>query len=185
VKLESKGKKKRKLKTRGWQEVELVREYGVCPQCGRGIFPLDEELELLPGKLTPQAHEELVRLAGWMPFEKAVELFGDFTGIVVSKGVGRNCAEQAGAAYVEMQTEEAAYLEQKTPPASGRGGQTANQRRRGDGAALAWRVGGSENAGHRGSASARVRVGEWVVHTRNVNYFFHFPQKVPRQLWRD
>lgn len=39
VKLESKGKKKRKLKTRGWQEVELVREYGVCPQCGRGIFP--------------------------------------------------------------------------------------------------------------------------------------------------
>ncbi len=37
--LEKKGKKKRKLQTRGGQEVELVREYGVCPQCGQGIFP--------------------------------------------------------------------------------------------------------------------------------------------------
>jgi DNA repair exonuclease SbcCD ATPase subunit len=39
VKLEGKGKKKRKLETRGRQEVELVREYGVCPKCGQGIFP--------------------------------------------------------------------------------------------------------------------------------------------------
>src|SRR5512145_2531478 len=37
--LERKGKKKRKLRTRGGQEVELEREYGVCPACGRGIFP--------------------------------------------------------------------------------------------------------------------------------------------------
>jgi hypothetical protein len=39
VKLEGKGKKKRKLQTRGGQEVELEREYGVCPKCGQGIFP--------------------------------------------------------------------------------------------------------------------------------------------------
>ena len=38
-KLEKKGKKKRRLQTRGGQEVELVREYGVCPECGQGIFP--------------------------------------------------------------------------------------------------------------------------------------------------
>lgn len=37
--LERKGKKKRKLQTRGGQEVELEREYGVCPACGQGIFP--------------------------------------------------------------------------------------------------------------------------------------------------
>jgi len=37
--LERKGKKKRRLQTRGGQEVELEREYGVCPGCGRGIFP--------------------------------------------------------------------------------------------------------------------------------------------------
>ena len=39
AKLEGKGKKKRKLQTRGGQEVELEREYGVCPKCGQGIFP--------------------------------------------------------------------------------------------------------------------------------------------------
>ncbi len=39
VKLERKGKKKRKLETQGGREVELVREYGVCPKCGQGIFP--------------------------------------------------------------------------------------------------------------------------------------------------
>lgn len=37
--LESKGKKKRKLQTRGGQEVELVREYGICQKCGQGLFP--------------------------------------------------------------------------------------------------------------------------------------------------
>ena len=37
--LEQKGKKKRKLQTRGGQEVELVREYGVCKKCGQGLFP--------------------------------------------------------------------------------------------------------------------------------------------------
>lgn len=39
VKLEKKGKKKRRLQTRGGQEVELEREYAVCPACGQGIFP--------------------------------------------------------------------------------------------------------------------------------------------------
>jgi predicted RNA-binding Zn-ribbon protein involved in translation (DUF1610 family) len=38
-KLEKKGKKKRKLATQGGREVELIREYGVCPKCGQGIFP--------------------------------------------------------------------------------------------------------------------------------------------------
>jgi len=37
--LERKGKKKRKMQTRGGQEVALVREYGVCKECGQGLFP--------------------------------------------------------------------------------------------------------------------------------------------------
>lgn len=37
--LEKKGKKRKKLATRGGQEIELEREYGICPQCGQGIFP--------------------------------------------------------------------------------------------------------------------------------------------------
>lgn len=39
VALTKKGKKKRKLQTRGGNEIELEREYGVCPECGQGIFP--------------------------------------------------------------------------------------------------------------------------------------------------
>ena len=38
-KLEKKGKKKRELETQGGRTVELIREYGVCPKCGQGIFP--------------------------------------------------------------------------------------------------------------------------------------------------
>lgn len=39
VALKQKGKKKRKLETREGREIELEREYGVCPKCGQGIFP--------------------------------------------------------------------------------------------------------------------------------------------------
>jgi YgiT-type zinc finger domain-containing protein len=39
AKLVKKGKKKRSLLTRDGREVELDREYAVCPSCGQGIFP--------------------------------------------------------------------------------------------------------------------------------------------------
>jgi YgiT-type zinc finger domain-containing protein len=39
TKVVGKGKKKRRLQTRGGNAVELEREYGVCPVCGLGIFP--------------------------------------------------------------------------------------------------------------------------------------------------
>ncbi len=37
--LQPNGKKKRELQTRGGVSVKLEREYGICPQCGQGIFP--------------------------------------------------------------------------------------------------------------------------------------------------
>ena len=48
---------------------------------------LDEELKLLPGRLTPLGHECLARLAGWMPFEKAEEILA-----VVQRGASRTKA---------------------------------------------------------------------------------------------
>jgi YgiT-type zinc finger domain-containing protein len=39
LELAKKGKKKRKLQTRGGQEIELEREDEKCPGCGQGIFP--------------------------------------------------------------------------------------------------------------------------------------------------
>ncbi len=84
---------------------------------GKRFFPLDEELKLLPGILTPHGHECLVRLSGWMPFDRAAELFEDFMGIHVSKSVSQRYTEEAGAAYVGMQTEEVEHLEREMPAA--------------------------------------------------------------------
>lgn len=84
------------------------------------FFPLDEELGLLPGKLTPYGHERLVKLSSYVPFEKAVELFGDFMGIEVSKDVGQRYTEEAGAVYEEMQREEMEEIEKKRPRATAR-----------------------------------------------------------------
>ncbi len=84
---------------------------------GPRFFPLDEELGLLPGMLTPLGHEQLVRLAGWMPFERAAELFADFTRIEVSSGLSRRYTEKAGEVYVELQTKEMAQLEREKPAA--------------------------------------------------------------------
>jgi hypothetical protein len=82
---------------------------------GKGFFPLDEELELLPGTLTPHGHECLVRLAGWMPFGKAAEMLEDFMGIRVSRSMSQRYTEMAGAVYEQMQAEEVEYLEKDMP----------------------------------------------------------------------
>ena len=84
---------------------------------GREFFPLDEELELLPGSLTPRAHENLVRLSSWMPFERAAEMLEDMQGVGVSKSVSQRYSEAAGAAYEEMQKEEVERSERISGPA--------------------------------------------------------------------
>ena len=38
-----------------------------------GFSPLDEELGLLPGTLTPALQEGVVRLGAWVPFARAAE----------------------------------------------------------------------------------------------------------------
>jgi hypothetical protein len=90
---------------------------GYAHSAERGFFPLDEELKLLPGSLTPHGYECLVRLSGWVPFEKAVVLFRDFTGIDVSKGLSQRYTEEAGKVYEQMQEEEVEYLEKEAPVA--------------------------------------------------------------------
>ena len=84
------------------------------PSVGKGFFPLDEALGLLPGMLTPHGHECLVRLAAWMPFGKAAEILEDFMGIRVSPIVSQKYTE---AAYVQLQAEAVERLENEMPPA--------------------------------------------------------------------
>jgi hypothetical protein len=138
---------------------------------GKGFFPLDEELKLLPGMLTPYGHECLVRLASWMPFEKAVEMLDDFMGIGVSKGVGQRYAEAAGAAYERMQNEEVERLEKEMPPAE----KSADKLQISvDGAMvpLLHGIWGEVRTLVIGEVQPAVEErGERVVHTQNLSYF--------------
>jgi len=76
------------------------------------FFPLDEELELLPGGLTPQLHEWLVRLGTWMPFEQAAEIVTSFSRTQVSEADSRRKTEEAGGVYVQLQQEAVEALEE-------------------------------------------------------------------------
>jgi len=82
---------------------------------GPVFFPLDEELGLLPGTLTPSLVESLVRLGTWLPFTPAARMLAYFTRVLVSSATARRLTEQAGAAYVAVQTAQVAELESTLP----------------------------------------------------------------------
>lgn len=81
----------------------------------RGFFPLDEELQLLPGKFTPTVVESMVRLGAWMPFTSAARMIDHFTKVTVSEPKVRRTTEGAGRAYVEAQTAEVERLHKEMP----------------------------------------------------------------------
>jgi len=138
---------------------------------GKGFFPLDEELELLPGMLTPHGHECLVRLAGWMPFAKAAEMLEDFLGIQVSRSVSRRYTEAAGAAYEQMQLEEVERLEKEMPRAP-KGADKLQISADGAMIPLLHGVWAEVRTLVIGEVQPIVEEkGEKVVHTRNLSYF--------------
>lgn len=151
---------------------------GTVGSVGPRFFPLDEELELLPGSLTPIGHEQIVRLSGWMPFTKAKEVFEDLTGIVVSSALNRRYTEKAGAAYVELQTEEVEQLECEkisAPPGADKLQVSV------DGAMVPLLHGEWAEARTLVIGEVQPAVeekGERVIHTRKLSYF---SRKVPAQ----
>jgi hypothetical protein len=116
----------------------------------RRFFPLDEELELLPGSLTPHLQECLVRLGAWIPsFEEAGKLLRAFTGADVSEPLVRRKTEGAGAAYVALAESRAnapvhsrALLYQRL---------AVGRRRKCHAPAVCWPVGGADRQDHRDS----------------------------------
>ena len=96
---------------------------GSAPVAAGSFSPLDEELELLPGRLTPGLGEILVRLGAWMPFAQAQRFLADWARLnSLSAATVRRHTEAAGAAYVAIQEEEARALEQgRELPGSGSG----------------------------------------------------------------
>lgn len=83
---------------------------------GTGLSPLDVELGLLPGSLTPRLQASLVRLGSWMPFAHAARELGRLTGAVVSESLAERLTEAAGAAYVAEQTAAVEELERRPTP---------------------------------------------------------------------
>jgi hypothetical protein len=84
---------------------------------GEAFFPLDEELGLLSGGLTPRGEETLVRLASWMPFEPARELLEDLVGVRVSKATARRVTLATGEAALAVDEVEVERLKKEVPQA--------------------------------------------------------------------
>lgn len=80
---------------------------------GWGFFPLDEQLELAGGSLTPTAEEHLVRLGTWMPFERAAQMLHALTGVWVTEATARRHTEQIGQIIQALQDEKG---QQGAPP---------------------------------------------------------------------
>lgn len=138
----------------------------------RAFFPLDEELGLLPGRLTPLGHEQLVRVASWMPFERAAELYGDLTGMEIHETMSRRYTERAGA--VDVQIEEEAVQRLETEPLLEAERDEQKLQVSADGAMVP--LLGGEWAEVKTVVIGVVQPaveeqGEWVVHTRQLSYF--------------
>ena len=83
-----------------------------------GFFPLDDELHLLPGSLTPRLQEALVRLSTHIPsFAKAAGELAYFTGAIVHPDTARRQTIAAGALLVHHETAQAKHI-LDTHPAS-------------------------------------------------------------------
>lgn len=76
-----------------------------------GLFPLDDELGLLSGQLTPRLQEGLVRLSTHIPaFAKAAVEFAFWTQVEVHRTTARRISQAAGATAVAKETAEAERL---------------------------------------------------------------------------
>ena len=116
---EPRGRPRRRVRTSGGPEVALdreYREYGVCPQGGQGLFPLDEELGLLPGVLTPRLQEPLAHLGAGMPFAPAARMLARFTGVPISAATARRRTEVVGRAVLAVEEAVVARLCDELPP---------------------------------------------------------------------
>ena len=82
---------------------------------GRAFSPLDKELGLLNGELTPRLQESLVRLGTWMPFGRAAKELRYFTRVEVSEATARRITEGAGSDYVQVQSEQVEQILKQTP----------------------------------------------------------------------
>ena len=140
---------------------------------GKALFPLDEELELLPGKLTPHAYECLIRFGTIMPsFAKAAKELAFTLKVEVSEPTARRYAEAAGQAYEEYQTAEVERLEKTCPPVNENPPEKTFLSVDGAMVPLVGGEWGEVKTMVIGEIQKPVlEGGEWVVHSKNHSYF--------------
>ncbi len=84
---------------------------------GGAISPLDEELALLPGSLSPGLVEGATRLGAWMPFGQASAALRQLSGAQVSEATLRRATLAAGEALVALEEKAVDLLEAEIPDA--------------------------------------------------------------------
>lgn len=141
------------------------------PTVKRGFSPLDEELGLLSGSLTPRLQGQVTQLGSWIPFGKVETLLVDLLGVHISEPTIRRCTEGQGAAYEALQTAAVAVIERDLPePPPG----PAQQLLSVDGAMIPL-VGGEwaevKTLVIGDIQEPVVENGEQVVHSGNLSYF--------------
>src|ERR1017187_10112594 len=138
---------------------------------GPVFFPLDEELKLVSGEFTPSLVESIVRLGTWMPFVPVTKAIAYFCHVGLSEPTARRKTEEAGAAYVEVQTAQVAAIAHEE--GDGPDGPPVQQMRV-DGAMvpLLHRSWGEVKTMVLGVIGPPVQEkGEWHVHATQLSYF--------------
>lgn len=128
---------------------------------------------MLPGAFTPSIVESIVRLGTWMPFVPVTEGLDYFCKVDLSEATARRKTEQAGHAYVAVQTARVAAIEREesVPPVG-----PAVQQLSADGAMVpllhkAWGEVKTVAIGVVGPPVLNKRTGEPQVHASAISYF--------------
>jgi len=87
-----------------------------APPAERGFFPLDEELELPMGSLSPRLAESVGLLGTLIPFEQVPATLVFFSRVEIDQDTARRRTEAAGGALVQVEKAEVERIERECPP---------------------------------------------------------------------
>lgn len=79
------------------------------------FFPLDEELGLVPGRLSPGLQQAVARLGAALPFGQVPAIMELLVGVSLTGSMVRRCTEQVGAALVALDDARVRAIEQQLP----------------------------------------------------------------------
>lgn len=86
-----------------------------APPVEQGFSPLDEELDLPAGSLSPRLAESVVLLGTLIPFEQVPTTLAFFSRVHIDEDTARRRTEAAGMALVRVENAEAERIERERP----------------------------------------------------------------------